>query len=127
MSHILTHYMKLVPTREAEGQHTLPNGINISFDDTRFHEILFVGDQLTVARVRGAQAIRDTHDKRADRFQGVIPVFEDWHAGITFLKVNVFAWLLCGRYTCTCNNTMPHCFFYTGCMGASLQYKVNKR
>ena len=57
MSHILTHYMKLVPTREAEVQHTLPNGINISFDDTRFHEILIGGDQLTVARVRGAQAI----------------------------------------------------------------------
>ena len=54
MSHILTHYMKLVPTREAEGQHILPNGINISFDDTRFHEILIGGDQLTVACVRGA-------------------------------------------------------------------------
>lgn len=107
MSHILTHYMKLVPTREAEGQHTLPNGVNISFDDTRFHEILIGGDQLTVARVRGAQAIRDTHDKRVDRFEGVIPVVEDWHARMTFLKVYMFAWLLCGRYTCTCSSTMP--------------------
>lgn len=112
MSHILTHYMKLVPTREAKGQHTLPNGISISFDDTRFHEILIGGDQLTVARVRGAQAIRDTHDKRVDRFEGVIPVVEDWHARMTFLKVYVFDWLLCGRYASTCNYTMPHCFLY---------------
>jgi len=77
MSHILTHYMKLVPTREAEGHHTLPNRVNISFDDTRFHEILIGGDQLTVARVRGAQAIRDTHDKRVERFEGVILVVKD--------------------------------------------------
>ena len=95
MSQILTHYMKTVPTVEAEGQHTLPNGINISFDDTRFHEILIGGDQLTVARVRGAQAIRDTHDKRVDRFEGLIPVVEDWHARMTFLKVRVFARLWC--------------------------------
>lgn len=89
MSQILTHYMKMVPTVEAEGQHTLPNGVNISFDATRFHEILFGGDQLTVARVRGAQAIRDTHDKRVDRFEGLVPVVEVWHARMTFLKVCV--------------------------------------
>ena len=107
MSHIPTHYMKLVPTREAEGQHTLPNGVNISFDDTQFHEILIRGDQLTVARVRGAQVMRDTHDKRGDRFEGVIPVVKDWHARMTFLKICVFAWLLCGWYTCTRSSTMP--------------------
>lgn len=88
MSHILDHYMTLVPTVEIEGHHKLPNGSEIDFDDTRFFSIIFGGDQLTVARMRGVQALRDTHSKRADRFEGLIPVVEDWHARMTVMKVS---------------------------------------
>lgn len=76
MSEILTHYQTtLVPTLPVEGHHTLSNGSVIDFDDTRFHELLIGGDQLTVARIRGA------HDKRADR--------EDWHTRMTLMKVSI--------------------------------------
>ena len=43
-----------VPTTVTEGTHTLSNGREVNFDDTKFHTILFGGDQLTVARARGA-------------------------------------------------------------------------
>lgn len=82
--------MTLVPTLPAEGLLKLPNGTSINYDDTKFHPILFGGDQLTVARMRGTQALRDTQDKRVDRLDGVIPVVEDWHTRMTLLKVIVF-------------------------------------
>ena len=88
MGKILAHYMKLVPTVEAEGHLRLPNGSVIDFDDTRFSSILFGGDQLTVARIRGTQALRDTQARRVDRFEGVVPVVEDWHSRMTLMKVS---------------------------------------
>ena len=88
MAKILTHYMKLVPTVEEEGHRQLPNGSVLDFDDTRFFSILFGGDQLTVARIRGTQIHWDTHDKRVDRFEGVVPVVEDWHSRMTLMKVS---------------------------------------
>ena len=38
------------------------------------------GDQLTVARVRGIQALWQAQDRPVDRLEGLIPVVEDWHA-----------------------------------------------
>ena len=87
MGKIMAHYMTLVPTTNAEGHFTLPSGDVMDFDDTRFHKILFGGDQLTVARMRGTQALRDTQDKPVDRLEGVIPVAEDWHTRMTLMKV----------------------------------------
>ena len=89
MGKILTHYISLVPTVSADGQLLLPNGSIEDFDDSRFHSILFGGDQLTVARIRGVQALRDTQDKKVDRFEGLVPVIEDWHSRMTFMKVNL--------------------------------------
>ena len=88
MAKILTRYMKLVPTVEAEGHRQLPNGSVLNFDDTRFFSILFGGDQLTVARIRGTQIHRDTHDQRVDRFEELVPVVEDWHSRMTLMKVS---------------------------------------
>ena len=90
MSKILEHYMKLVPSLSAEGKYTLSNGEVISFDDTRFWEVLFGGDQLTVARIRGTQALRDTEETALNRLQGIVPIVEDWHTRMTFLKVYTF-------------------------------------
>ena len=58
MGHILEAYMSLVPTVPSGGQLVLPNGSSLEFDNTRFLKILLGGDQLTVARVRGTQALR---------------------------------------------------------------------
>lgn len=87
MGKIMTHYMTLVPTTSAEGHFTLPSGDLMNFDDTRFHQVLFGGDQLTVACMRGTQALCDTQDKPTDRLEGLTPVVEDWHTRMTLMKV----------------------------------------
>ena len=73
---------------EAEGHQQLPNGSVIDFDDTQFFSILFGGDQLTASQIRGTQALRDTQSKRVDRFEGILPVVEDWHSRMTLMKVH---------------------------------------
>ena len=88
MGKILAHYMKLVPTVEATGHLQLSNGSILDFDDTRFYSILFGGDQLTVAGIRGTQALRDTQDKAVDRLEGVTAVVEEWHVRMTLMKVS---------------------------------------
>lgn len=79
--------MMLVPTLPAEGKLTLPNGEELDFDDTKFAKIIFGGDQLTVARVRGTQGLRLSEDKAVDRLEGLIPVIEDWHVRMSLMKV----------------------------------------
>ena len=88
MGEILKHYMEFVPTVNARCCLDLPCGSVQEIDDTRYHPILLGGDQLTVARVRGTQDLRDTQPKRCDRFEGLVPVVEDWHARMTLLKVH---------------------------------------
>ena len=58
MSKIMEVFHKYVPTQAGTGTLMLPNGNSLDFDDTKFHEILLGGDQLTVARCRGAAAQR---------------------------------------------------------------------
>ena len=44
-----------------------------------FHKILFGGDQLSVARARGAQMERKNEDRPTRQLRGLVPVVEDWH------------------------------------------------
>ena len=87
MSKLLENFHKLVPTHDKEGHLTLPNGEMLDFDDTSFFTVLLGGDQLTVARARGAQAMRASHDRPSDRLEGIIPVVEDWHSRMTLMRV----------------------------------------
>ena len=48
---------------------------------------LLGGDQLTVVRIRSTQALRDTLDSATERYEGLIPVIEDWHARVILLQV----------------------------------------
>ena len=49
--------------------------------------MLFGGDQLTVARIQGAQiAMSNTRDS-VKRLQGLIPVIQDWHTEVIFTEV----------------------------------------
>ena len=73
----------------AKKVNSLPNGSTIKFDETNFFQILFGGDQLTVARAHGAQALRATHDTAKERLEGLCPVLEDWHARMILLKVSL--------------------------------------
>ena len=53
------------------------------------HRVLLGGDQLTVARARSCQRSRGNSDSNLSKLSGVIPVVEDWHAGVTLLTVSV--------------------------------------
>ena len=75
MSKILDHLMALVLTLPKTGQLTLPNGSKLDFDDTQFFQVLMGGDQLTVARVRGTQALRQAQDRPVDRLEGLISCY----------------------------------------------------
>ena len=89
MTKILEKFHELVPTLSHEGHLKLPNGGVLDFDDTRFFQIHLGGDQLTVARARGAQALRASHDNPHDRLEGIIPVIEDWHSRMTLMRVRL--------------------------------------
>ena len=60
-------------------------------DEEFFQGMLFGGDQLIVCRSRAAQAARCSDDEAIDRLDGVTSVTEDWHAGLTLMRV----WCLC--------------------------------
>ncbi len=77
---------------------TLPNGEVVLINNTMFLKTLFGGDQLTVAQIRGAQALRDTHSDPTDRFEGLVPVLEDWHSRMTLMKVPIYSTL--SNYSC---------------------------
>ena len=53
----------------------------------KFHYVLFGGDQLTVERAVGSKRERCNECRGTDRLEGLVPVIEDWHAKVCFLKV----------------------------------------
>ena len=72
-------------------------------EDNNFHRILVGGDQLTVARCRGAAAARSDHCTSLECLRGVVPVSEDWHTKRIFLMVNIeCAVILFCLVKCTC-------------------------
>ena len=65
-----------------------------------FHTVLFGGDQLTVARARCAQNIRENSLYGTEQLLGLLPVCEDWHARVVLQSVsrlmyNVVFYLFC--------------------------------
>ena len=81
---------------------------SISVDDTRFFPILFGGDQMTVARVNGVQLLRVTEAKRADRYEGIVLIIEDWHTRMTIMKVKHY---ILDKYSVKSNNSKNY-FIY---------------
>jgi L1 cell adhesion molecule like protein len=57
---------------------------------TMVYPILLGGDQLSTARARSAKAAKRTETPCADRLDGLVPVFEDWHARVTLLAVRLY-------------------------------------
>lgn len=52
-----------------------------------YHPILFGGDQLTIARIRGSQRIRMNSEDEKGRLEGLVPCVEDWHSKVILLEV----------------------------------------
>ena len=68
----------------------------------RFHQVLIGGDQLTVARIRSAQAARLNSESGSGQLRGFLPVVEDWHARLCLMEVCYFhSMLSLLLYTCT--------------------------
>ena len=75
---------------------TQTNNVTITFADTgetltyaehNFHPICCSGDQLTVACERTAQSVRHHSENELDRLEGLVPIVDDWHTNMTFVKV----------------------------------------
>ena len=78
---------RYLPTKPLQETIMLKDGTTRSVDCTKYHQILIGGDQLTVARVRGAVGMRITHDTPLECLTGMLPMVEDWHGRLTFMKV----------------------------------------
>ena len=82
-----------VPSKDVERIFTVPNEKGpasvITVEDKKYSTLLVGGDQLTVARIRGAQMIRGNSETSEQRFDGLLPVCEDWHVKMCFLEVRI--------------------------------------
>lgn len=90
MCKILDKLHDYVPSTSVAETITLPNGQVITHSDYNLTKILLGGDQLTVARVRGAMSVRSNHENTRDRLEGILPVLEDWHARQVLMQVNYY-------------------------------------
>lgn len=87
MIEIVKEMHKYVPrvrediTVECEGEIMKTYEVNV-------HPILFGGDQLTVARARGAACVKTNELDAKKRLEGLVPVWEDWHTKMTLLTVS---------------------------------------
>jgi len=93
MAEIMEKLHEYVPAVNVKEHYDLfDDGYLFDVDEEVFHQILFGGDQLTVARARGSSIMRSDHvtslSSRRDRLEGLLPVAEDWHAKQCLLKVN---------------------------------------
>ena len=88
---ILEHVQAYSPSKEVERKFAVPGKTGpeatITIKDKQYAMTLIGGDQLTVARMRGAQKIRGNSETSEERFDGVLPIAEDWHAKMCFMEV----------------------------------------
>ena len=85
---IMENLHKYVPAIHTNELVHLPDGDTIEVEKVDMWEVLFGGDQLTVARSRGARAIQASHPTADDRLEGLVPTIEDWHTRVILLKVH---------------------------------------
>ena len=88
MVEILQYLHKYVPAIECEQEIPIPSqGKSVRRTDTLQHRLVFGGDQLTVARVRGAQLAMCNGSTPVQRLEGLIPVIQDWHTEVILTEV----------------------------------------
>ena len=78
MIQIISCLHKYVPTVEEPSEEVyVPSRMeSASVSHEVLHKILFGGDQLTVARMRGAQAVKTNSLTPTTRMEGFVPVVE---------------------------------------------------
>ena len=87
MCRILEKLHEYVPQQSETEKTLLENGIEIEYETYKFCHLVMAGDQLTCARIRGAQAVRSHGDNNLEKLNGFVPATMDWHAKVTLLKV----------------------------------------
>lgn len=86
----MSHLHQYVLTLSSIHEHTVSStGETVQKESATFHPILVGGDQLTVARSRGAIKAKVNIHTSSKRLSGMVPVVEDWHAKANFLGVSV--------------------------------------
>lgn len=89
MTEIMEELAKYVPSKETQQEVVIEEGSPPEKATTsHVHHILFGGDQLTVARIRGVTRQRQTSETAQGRMEGLIPVVEDWHAKLCLMSVS---------------------------------------
>ena len=88
MMDILQHLQSYVPSKHVQKEMSVPGREEaVTLDDQEFATTLMGGDQLTVARARGAQLIRSNSSNNEDRLAGLLPAAEDWHTKLCLMQV----------------------------------------
>lgn len=119
MVDILDDLQKYVPSERTTKEFLIAPGKVFSLQLDHFSHVLLGGDQLTVARICGAQRIRRNSYNGQDRVEGLVPVVEDWHAKVCFLKV-----LFCSNSSYSL--LVIHCYhapYHVDCVDTTVQDK----
>ena len=95
MVDIMDHLNQYVPTEVTHTTVQIPGRAPKRMQIDTMHKVLVGGDQLTVARMKGAKSMREDSQHDAGRLDGFIPVVEDWHTKVCLLEVRLFMLLLC--------------------------------
>ena len=73
------------------------DGTTSECESLKHYQILFDGDQLTIARARGAIRLRENHapDEQINSFQ---PAITDWHSQMTLVSVSIVPFTRLSQY-----------------------------
>lgn len=81
---------KYVPLVESTKSTYIPSlDVNVQVPTARAHRILFVGDQKTAARARGAQMAKVNSTSPSSCLAGFVPAVADWHTKVILLQVRI--------------------------------------
>ncbi len=93
MIKILQHLQRYIPVKETEEDVYIPSEQkSIRRPVVLQHKILLGGDQLTVARTRGAQMAMCNAKTADKKLEGFIPTIQDWHTKVVLMEVRFHAW-----------------------------------
>ena len=94
MADIIEDLSQYVPVHDSTVSADI-QGSSYNIDDSKPVKVLFFGDQLTVARARGAALLRDDDKTPLNRLEGFVPAIADWHARMCLMQVVNLMLIIC--------------------------------
>ena len=77
-----------VPAVSNTCERVISTGVKVATEKTAFYRILVGGDQLAAARARSVLDVKLNSQTPLMKLEGIVPVTEDWHTKVNFLKVS---------------------------------------